>query len=279
MSISSPVGTVNTYTFPYTGSVHTFVLPRHDGLVRVTLWAGSGGTFPQGGTSYLGGLGGTIRGDVAIANGTIVSIYPGQAATTASGGSSSGSGRDGGDATGGNGYGGGGATVVQLPSGLLMVAGGGGGGASKTSLLPALFAGDGGFGHADGEDDAHTVTAFNGEGGDGGTHSAAGAGGMGAGSITTPPSAGTAGSGGAGGDGGAATRGGGGGGGGYFGGGGGGGGSNRGAGGGGGSSWAHASVTGVTSVAALALGDDGYVTIQLDELPPTDGWSVGFLKF
>lgn len=41
MTIGSPVGAVNTYTFTPDGTLQTFVLPRHDGPIRVTCKGGA----------------------------------------------------------------------------------------------------------------------------------------------------------------------------------------------------------------------------------------------
>lgn len=41
MTISSPVGTVTTYTFTPDGTLQSFVLPFHDGPIRVTCGGGA----------------------------------------------------------------------------------------------------------------------------------------------------------------------------------------------------------------------------------------------
>lgn len=57
MTISSPVGTVTTYTFNPDGTLQAFVLPFHDGPIRVTCVAGNGS---RSGTGASGGGGGGI---------------------------------------------------------------------------------------------------------------------------------------------------------------------------------------------------------------------------
>ena len=70
MTISSPVGTVTTYTFNPDGTLQAFVLPFHDGPIRVTCVAGNGsrsGTGASGGGGGGGhnGLGGTAHNGAA----------------------------------------------------------------------------------------------------------------------------------------------------------------------------------------------------------------------
>ncbi len=51
----------------------------------------------------------------------------------------------------------------------------------------------------------------------------------------------------------------------------------------GGSTWFDAGIVSSVDSVGAGAGPDGYVSIQLDYLgdwvPPTGGWSVGFLKF
>jgi hypothetical protein len=76
MSISSPIGTLLTYTFNPTGSAQTWTLPNHDGAIRITCVGGNGnrsGSSPNPG----GAPGGSIVGDVVIATGTVLTFVPG----------------------------------------------------------------------------------------------------------------------------------------------------------------------------------------------------------
>lgn len=252
MTISSPVGTVHTWRFTPTdtlldnvslgiGAITSWTIPFHDGDIRISCRGAGGGSWHGW---YRGGSGGGVNGDGAITAGTVLDVHPGTAGTSPSGGVAGGGLFTGGDAAASSSGGGGAPSAVSTTAGLLIIAGGGGGGAEYTFLLPPTYAGSGGYGHAAGSDDPEG-------GGQGGTLSAGGAG-QGSGAAGTASHGGDA----------AGT--GGGGGGGYYGGGGGGGGYRRG--GGGGSSWAHASLTGITSNVGVPNDTDGYIEVTLDYL-------------
>jgi len=282
MTISSPVGTVTTYTFNPDGTLQAFVLPFHDGPIRVTCVGGNGarsGTGASGG----GGEGGSVRGYLTISAGVTVYVLPGYAG--GNGGGPNLGGQGGYRASASNAGRGGCASELRLggtsTSHRAMVAGAGaGGGLNSNGTTGGGRGGRGAIGVGSGAPGQIGLAAS----GQGGTTSAAGAAGTTSGStiVQTP----TAGSGGVGGNGGSNTFGitCGGAGGGYFGGGGGGWpNSSSPTGGGGGSTWVDTGVVSSVDDTGGNGGTDGYVTIQLDYLgdwvPPSSGWSVGFLKF
>ena len=276
--------TPTTTTFTPTGAAQTFVVPYYTpGTFRLAC-AGGAGNRSAGVPNGSGGNGGSVRGWWDPPPGTLLTIWPGYAGVAGITPTAYRGGIGGYAPTGGPGAGRGGcASFIEVASAIIMIAGGGGGAGREGS--GGGGGGSGGLGVAAGSNGGGGTT----EGGRGGTLLAPGA----AGSATVLPgsvypTAGVAGVGGNGGDwlssqvtaGGA-------GGGGYFGGGGGGfggsgGGSANAGGGGGGSSWCDASLFSSIDNTGGQEGD-GIVTITYDWIadwsPPTDGWSVGFLKF
>lgn len=140
--------------FPYSSAnYYQWTTPRSD-TYTLELWGAQGG----GGVNYYGagGAGGFVKGEIYIASGTTLYIYPGQAgvrynsgATTAFNGGGAGNPNDG--------YSGGGASHVATSLGTLSslssdtnsviaVAGGGGGGAGSYSNYGAGYSPAGGVG-------------------------------------------------------------------------------------------------------------------------------------
>ena len=251
-----------TLTEGYTGTVVNWYVPNHTpGTLRVTCRGADGqqgGTFPNG----RGGYGGSVRGYLTVAPGTLLKLVVGDYGSNSSPPSFLAKGGFKVGGTGAGAYRGGCATEVwDASSTRIMVAGGGGGGA-EGSLGGGGRGGDGGKGIASGESSAPYFY--------GGTTSAAGA--AGTGSTGTSP---TAGSGGDGGDGGTSS--GlysGGGGGGYYGGGGGGQVGGTPVGGGGGSSWCDTGLFSSVDDTGAANFTAG-ITIVWDGdpvwIPPTGG--------
>ena len=142
MTISSPVGTVNEYTFTTTdtllngvslgfGALTSWTLPRHDGDIRIAAVGAAGGRYT--GQSGAAGHGGTVRGYYTASNGASVGLAVGDqgghgAAGGTAGASSYGPGGAAGTSNGGGGGGGGGgATALTIASTVLLVGAGGGG--------------------------------------------------------------------------------------------------------------------------------------------------------
>jgi len=287
--------------FVPTGSMETFVVPRHQpGTLRVTV-AGAQGGAAGASPLYHGGQGGTVRGYLDLAAGTTLHVIagePGEGGTqvgsqTGLGGGPAlgGQGGDGGAFSSGIDIGGGGGAASEVRTSTniadrLIVAGGGGGGGRKSALQGQEFAGQGGLGIADGlPQPLPPAGASTGGSGQGGTLSGPGAGGLRATNLpATHGDDGAPGSGGAGGAGAAvrgagfpANGGGGGGGGGYYGGGGGGSSylSSLSGGGGGGSSWANtAIVTGIDHIGGNT--GAGYVLFEWE--PRRHGRHLGLVR-
>ena len=290
-----PTPTTDTYGF--TGSTVTWTVPYHtSGTLRVRCDGGWGGYQDDaaGATGYAGVMG-SIRGYVDLPPGTVITIAVGNSGGDGSGGSPGNGGLcpaagfDGGAGGAGSraGGGGGAASVVLVAGAPIIVAGGGGGGTSG-AFGTGRNGATGGTGMDDGDGGDGTVgsSSFNGGNGGGGTLTGVGPGGLGPASDPTVPPAGLPGStttGGAGGDG--SQYGGGGGGAGYFGAGGGGGSFNRSGAGGGGSSWADTSIVSSIDGFGGTSGNQfpGSIVVTYDWIadwvPPSSGWSVGFIKF
>lgn len=146
--------TICKIDFPYSSAnYYQWTIPRSD-TYTLELWGAQGG----GGASYYGagGAGGYVKGDIYLASGTTIYIYPGQAgvrynsgATTAFNGGGAGNPSDG--------YSGGGASHIARSVGelsslasdtssVLAVAGAGGGGAGSYSNYGAGYSPAGGVG-------------------------------------------------------------------------------------------------------------------------------------
>ena len=315
--------TTTTWTFTYTGSPQTFVVPLYTpGTLTFRLSGGAGGSNGSSGTSgESGGDAGWIRGTLTAAPGTVLTVDlggPGQNGYSAAAGvdwphaAGGGGPRPGGQ--GGtygshsfnstliprrcSGGGGGGSELYQGAT-LIAVAGGGSGGAIHAGTgFSNAYAGaqqTGPGSQSASASTAHPAGDTLGNDGFAGTTSAAGLGGGSTASkyptYVTDGYPGSGGTGGAGADmiyvpgspaGGSAAGGGSGAGGGYYGGGGGGATSLLGSAGtgGGGSSWSHSTYvtegSGPTGAASTLVLVADYLGPWV---PPTDGWSVGFLKF
>ena len=117
-----------TYTFNYTGSQQTWVVPSGVSNIQIECYGAQGGS----GYSTTGGYGGYSKGNLSVTSGQTLYIYVGGAGATTAGGYNGGGagGIDIGASQ--NGGGGGGATDIRLGSTSLsnriIVAGGGAGG-------------------------------------------------------------------------------------------------------------------------------------------------------
>lgn len=78
MSLSSPVGTITDFWFYPTGDFQSFIVPEHDGNIRIDL-VGGGGMYgyPSWPTGARGGRGGRIRGEGPFAAGTELRVLVG----------------------------------------------------------------------------------------------------------------------------------------------------------------------------------------------------------
>ena len=294
--------TTTTWTFSYTGSLDTFIVPFHTpGTLTIHAHGGTGGNTDHVGAQYGGG-GGCIKVDGTLAPGTVLTIAVGGSGAYVPAGQASGGtpgtnplgdydGGAGGPGSSLGGAGGGAATVV-LAGGVPILVAAGGGGAACGTFGNGRSGGWGGYNGVFGTSGTWYgsripgagQTAFNAGNGWGATLAAAGQGGIG---NTGYP--GLVGSSGSGHVGGAAygssvgTRGAGGGGGGYYGGGGGGGASNQAGVGAGGSTWYDTAVGASPTSPDFSTGSGTpRVAITADYLGdwvPPGGWSVGFLKF
>ena len=278
--------TPTTTTFTPTGAAQTFVVPYYTpGTFNITAKGGEGARS-AGVPAGAPGSGGSILGWWDPAPGTVLTIIPGHDGAGGHLDLAAYAGGVGGKELAGGGTGagrGGSASVVLIGSTIVMVAGGGGGG-GQSGGNGGGGGGGGGLGVASGGNGGESPRGY------GATTSAAGAAGTWAGATyATAPGAGSGHAGGVG------SRGlvltsvqGGGGGGGMFGGGGGGShvfvvnANNEGGGGGGGSSWCDASLFSSIDNTGGQEGD-GIVTITYDWIadwsPPTDGWSVGSIRW
>ena len=164
MTISSPVGSVNTYTFTLTdtllngvslgiGPLTSWTLPRHDGDIRIAAVGGAGGRYT--GQSASAGHGGTVRGYYTASNGAAVGLAIGgqgghQAAGGTAGTSSYGpggaAGASNGGGDGGGGGGAGGAGGAGTPNATSPPVGGAGGIGVQSSITGTAlwYAGGGG---------------------------------------------------------------------------------------------------------------------------------------
>ena len=275
--------TPTTTTFTPTGAAQTFVVPYYTaGTFRVTC-RGAIGNRASGVPAGAAGPGGSIRGYWAVAPGTVLSVVAGYSGAFGHLDLAAYRGGMGGKEIAGGAVGtgrGGGASLILVGSTIVIIAGGGGG-AGQSGGLGGGAGGRGGLGIGSGANGGESPRGF------GATTSAVGAHGTYAIGYATVPTDGVLHAGGLG-SAYSSTTNGGGGGGGYFGGGGAGAhvfianGDNDGGGGGGGSSWCDSGL--FTSIDDTGTnGGDGSVTLEYDWIadwsPPTDGWSVGFLKF
>ena len=166
---------VTTCTFAYTGHATDFQVPV--GVTALTVVA-DGGAGANGVTSSILGAGAGGRGGeykaalTGVTPGSVLSIFPGGAATGKTGGTNqSGHGGNGSPDTSGSSGGGGGASTVALSpfsvGNVLVAAGGGGGGGALNPLLHADGGNGGGSGnHATGDDGHPTLlNPFRGRGG------------------------------------------------------------------------------------------------------------------
>jgi len=114
-----------TTTFSYTGAAQTYTVPSGVTTLRLDAIAGGGGASTNG---PAGGLGGRIRGTIAVTPGEVLNVYVGGAGQSGSSGGWNG----GGNGQNTNGGGGGGASDIRRGgtaiANRVMVAGGGGGG-------------------------------------------------------------------------------------------------------------------------------------------------------
>lgn len=298
---------VTSQLFAYTGTMETFVVPRHQpGSLTVTVVGAGGASAYSQFSEMRGGGGGGFAAALNIAHGTMLYVIAGQAGestaiTSAPAGAGGGPylGGQGGDGYGAGAAGGGAASEVRLSadiSGRIAVGGGGGGGGTRNSNSGLTTqAGAGGIpsgrpgdavafeGQWQGSDSQLTgPNANHGAAGQGGTLTGPGAGGIRATSSTgTNGDPGSGGIGGRGGQGGPFSPpdgySGGGGGGGYYGGGGGGGGQFNGGSGGGGSSYAHSSYLTVIGDTGVTFGTNGFVLFEW-EPRPRGGRNLGLVR-
>ena len=176
-------GSTCKVSFAYTGDYYQWSVPRTD-TYTLEVWGAAGG----GGTNYYGtgGKGGYATGQIYLASGTILYIYPGQKGfLSASTRAFNGGGKGDINAVGGpygTGYTGGGATHIATSVGLLstlsssvsnvlIVGGGGGGAAGSNNSSWSSFSGNGGAG---GGASGSSGTAGAGTAGTGGTQVAGG---------------------------------------------------------------------------------------------------------
>ncbi len=178
--ICSETAGVTTCTFAYTGHATSFQVPV--GVTALTVVADGGAGAGAVSSSILGagagGKGGEYKATLAgVTPGSVLSIFPGGAATGKTGGTNqSGHGGNGSPDTSGTSGGGGGASTVALSpfsvGNVLVAAGGGGGGGTE---LFAANGGTGGGSHSGAAGDDGHPTLANPFRGRGGTPSAGGA--------------------------------------------------------------------------------------------------------
>jgi Bacterial Ig-like domain (group 3) len=171
--ICSETAGVTTCTFAYTGHATSFQVPV--GVTALTVVA-DGGAGANGVTSSIlgagaGGKGGEYKATLTgVTSGSVLSIFPGGAATGKTGGiNQSGHGGNGSPDTNGTSGGGGGASTVALSpfsvGNVLVAAGGGGGGGALNPLLHADGGNGGGSGNGATGDDGHPILGAFGHGG------------------------------------------------------------------------------------------------------------------
>jgi hypothetical protein len=118
----------NSFTFSYTGSTQTFVVPNGVGFLTMEAWGAQGGANWVNNTNF----GGYAKGNFSVTPGQTLTIFVGGQATSTIGG------YNGGGTGEGLGRGGGGASDVRIASFTLndrvIVAGGGGGAGYWSSL-------------------------------------------------------------------------------------------------------------------------------------------------
>jgi hypothetical protein len=171
LSLLASATSASAVTFDYSGSIDTFNVTT-TGVYQLDAFGAQGGSSTA--PTYVGGLGGELKGDISLNAGTVLSFLVG--------------GR-GGDAQlssfgilEGGGGGGGGTFVTTVLNGtptLLLAAGGGGGGSLGGGTIYGGFGGGGGGISGDGRGGAKAVINFDGtvRGGFGGNGGYSGGGG------------------------------------------------------------------------------------------------------